>query len=126
MVVKLHEGRIDELELGQGPFYGPGATVLGIVNRNRVWDIVDVGYVNCKTGSSRLLNVEMLRASQDSLLYRTCVVRERDKERKADEPAVRNIANEVTNKTIKSELQKIIKNIFVTSKKNTQEILTVS
>ena len=54
------------------------------------------GHVNCKTGSSRLLDIEMLRKSQDCLLCRTCVIKEIDKERRVDESVVRNIINEVT------------------------------
>ena len=76
------------------------------------------GNAKSKTRSSRLLDVEMLRASQDSLLCRSCVVSERGRERKVDESALRNIVDKVTDKTKKSEIQKQMNKHFRTKQKN--------
>ena len=67
----------------------------------------------------------MLRASQDYLLCPTYVLKERDKERRADESAVRNIINQSTNKFMQLELQKKINKRFHNKKKNIQEKLTI-
>ena len=46
MVVQIHEEWTHQLKLGEGSFYGPGATVLRIIGSDRMWDPVDMGGVN--------------------------------------------------------------------------------
>jgi hypothetical protein len=74
---------------------------------------------NCKTGSSRLLDVYHLRKSEESLLCKCCVVKQRDKERKADESALRKIVHDVVSKKMtKHETQARFDRFFNNKNKN--------
>ena len=65
------------------------------------------GMVICKMGSFWLLDNGMLMKSEDYLLCRACVIKQREKERKADESVMRKIINDIiTKKLSKLELQK--------------------
>ena len=76
--------------------------------------------INCKTGSSRLLDVGLLQKSEESLLCKSCVVKQREKERKADESAMRKILKDLTAKKLsKYETQRRFEFFLSTSKKTT-------
>ena len=77
------------------------------------------GMVNCKTGSSRLLDVGMLHTSEEFILCKACVIKQREKERKADECAMRKILNDITTKKSSNlEVQTKFDKYFINKQKN--------